>query len=213
MIRINLLQKEKKVRKADTAGQKSLLFGLVAVVAWAAAVFFLWHGPMQQSIDDMRADNDKRSRNIKKLTDETREFDTVQAQLNAAKDQEEAIRRLNSARAVPSWMLYELSKILTKDHKPTMSTAMAERIKNDPNRQLTSGWDPKRLWLTGIDEKDGAITLTGGAQSTADITQFALRLQASVFFSDITPIGTAQAIDQQSKLNYYTFTITGKGLY
>src|SRR5690606_8385442 len=111
-----------------------------------------------------------------------------QAQLNAAKAQEEAISRLNNARAVPSWMLWELSNILTRDHKPTMTREMAERIKNDPNRQFTAGWDPKRIWINSLDEKGGTLTIHGGAQSTTDVTQFALRMQASVFFQQVMPV-------------------------
>jgi Tfp pilus assembly protein PilN len=210
MIRINLLQ-EKKAKKVDK-GQQSLLYGMLIILGAGGAGYFLVHAPMVSSMDEVRADNEAKQRNIRKLQDETKEFDTVQAQLNAAKDQEEAIVRLNSARAVPSWMLYELSSILTKDHKPTMSQEMMERVKNDPNRNLVP-WDPKRLWIFSLSEDNGVVTITGGAQATTDITAFAQRLQASVFFTDVAPIATSTVNDQQSRLSFYNFTITGKVLY
>jgi Tfp pilus assembly protein PilN len=211
MIRINLLQ-EKKVKRV-AKGERTLLTGVGIIAAAAAAVYFLVHAPIAAEIDELRSENARRQKNIQKLTQETAEFDTVQAQLNAAREQESAISRLNDARAVPSWMLAELSNILTRDRKPTMSPAMAERIKNDANRQFTPHWDPKRIWINALDEKNGIMTLQGGAQSTTDVTQFALRMQASEFFRDVSPVSVSAAVDPASKLGYYNFTLTGKVLY
>jgi Tfp pilus assembly protein PilN len=211
MIRINLLQ-EKKVKRV-AKGERTLLTGGGIIALAAVAVFFILHQPMSGQIEDMRTENAGRQKRIQALTQETREFDTVQAQVTAAEGQEKAIGRLNDARAVPSWMLAELSSILTRDHKPTMSPKMAERIRNDANRQFTPHWDPKRIWVNSIDERNGTITLHGGAQSTTDVTQFALRMQASEFFRDVSPVSVSAATDNQSKLGFYNFTLTGKVLY
>ncbi len=212
MIKINLLQEKKKAARAER-GQLTLLYGLIALAGLAVATFVFVHLPLSSEVDDLKAENEKRQKHIKELQDSTKEFDTVQAQLNAAKEQEDAIKRLNNARAVPSWMLYELSNILTKDHKPTMSPEMAERIKNDANRQFSPGWDPKRIWIDSLEEKEGTLTISGGAQAPTDVTQLALRLQASVFFVDVQPMTVTAAIDSASKLAYYKYTLTGKVLY
>jgi Tfp pilus assembly protein PilN len=211
MIKINLLQ-EKKVKRV-AKGERTLLTGVGVILGAAAAVYLFLHMPVVAEIDSLKAENGERQARITKLTDETREFDTVHAQVEAARAQEEAIKRLNSARAVPAWMLFELSNILTRDHKPTMDPEMAERIKNDANRQFTPGWDPKRLWINELTEKGGTMTLTGGAQSTTDVTQFALRMQASVFFTDVQPTSVQAAVDPASKLSFYNFTLTGKVRY
>lgn len=211
MIKINLLQ-EKKVKRV-AKGERTLLTGIGVIAAAAAGVYFMLHVPLVAEIDDLKKENAERQRRIQQLTQETREFDTVQAQLNAARDQQEAIKPLNNARAVPSWMLWELSNILTRDHKPTMSPEMAERIKNDANRQFTPGWDPKRIWINTLDEKGGTLTIVGGAQSTTDVTQFALRMQASVFFTNVMPVSVAAAIEPGSKLSFYNFVLTGRVLY
>jgi Tfp pilus assembly protein PilN len=211
MIRINLLQ-EKRVKRV-AKGERTLLTGMGLILAAAAGVYLLVHMPKVAAIEELKEENAARQRRIQQLTQETREFDTVQAQLNAARAQEDAINRLNDARAVPSWMLAELANILTRDHKPTMSPSMAERIKNDANRQFTPHWDPKRLWITTLDEKNGIMTLNGGAQSTTDVTQFALRMQASVFFREVQPVSVSVAVDGPSKLSFYNFTLTGRVLY
>jgi Tfp pilus assembly protein PilN len=214
MIRINLLQEKKAKRSgASPKGQRTLLIGFGVVLAYGAGVFFLVHQRLQDEIDDLHQKGDELQKKIAKLRDETKEFDTVQAQLKAANDQEAAIQRLNDAKAVPCWMLDELSSILTKDHKPTMTDEMAARVKNDANRELTLTWDPKHLWITSIDELQGVFTISGGAQTPSDATQFAQRLQASVYFQDIQPASTTQTTDGASKVVYYNFTITGKALY
>ena len=212
MIRINLLREKKKARR-EAKGSQTVLVGLLGVIGAAAAVILLVHLPLQTEIDDLKAENAKRQNAIKKLNEETKEFSVVEAQVKAAEAQELAIQRLNDARAVPSWMLFELSSILTKDHKPTMTPEMAARVNEDPNRKFTIGWDPKRIWLTSIDEKDGIVTIHGGAQSTSDVTQLALRLQASVFFKEIAPTKVAQETDSASKQSFYAFSIVGKVLY
>ena len=50
-------------------------------------------------------------------------------------------------------------------------------------------------------------------EATTDVTQFALRLQASVFFTDVQPTTVAAATDNASKLAFYKFSLTGKVLY
>jgi Tfp pilus assembly protein PilN len=219
MIRINLLHERKKGKRrrrasaAEVSGQKQLVIGLGVIGVAAALGFFLVHLPLQSDIDNLRAENAKRQKVIAQLTDDTKEFDAVQAQLNAAKAQEDGINRLQSARATPAWMLNELSSILTKDHKPTMSLQAAERIKSDINRQFMPGWDPKRIWITLLEEKGGALRLEGGAQSTTDVTQFTLRLQASVYFPDAEATQVTSAVDAASKQSYIRFAISGKVLY
>lgn len=211
MIRINLLQEQKVKRVAK--GERTLLTGVGVMALAAAGVYFFLHVPLVDEIDGLKKENGERQKRIAQLTQETREFDTVSAQLKAAQAQEDAISRLNNARAVPSWMLWELSNILTRDHKPTMSPEMAERIKNDANRQFTPGWDPKRIWINNIEERGGVMTITGGAQSTTDVTQFALRMQASAFFTNVVPVSVSSAVDGGSKLSFYNFILTGRALY
>src|SRR5262249_60538050 len=106
-----------------------------------------------------------------------------------------------------------LPNLHPRAQRRTMAAERAERIKNAQSRQFSPGWDPKRLWISSLDEKAGVMTISGGAQSTTDVTQFALRMQASVFFTDVQPVSVAQSTDTGSKLLVYRFTLTGKVLY
>lgn len=91
MIRINLLQEKKKSARVDR-GNRVFLVGMAIVGAAVAGVVFLVHLPLTEELAAIRADNDKRQKSIKKLSDDTKEFDVVQARLAAAREQEEAIK-------------------------------------------------------------------------------------------------------------------------
>jgi type IV pilus assembly protein PilN len=211
MIRINLLQ-EKRPKRTEK-GQQSILAGVLAIMLLGVVVYFFVHAPLAGEISELETDQSRLERSIRQLREDTKEFDAVQAQLKGVEEQGAAIERLNQARAVPAWMLSELSNILTKDRKPTMTPDMEDRVRLDPNRQLTPGWDPKRLWIDTIEEDKGVVTIKGGAQSDTDVTQFTLRLQASVFFTDVVPETGNYVEDQQTKVKYYKYTISGKVSY
>lgn len=209
MIKINLLP-QKKVRRAEPGQQSLLAIFLVYFVA-GALVFFLLHKPLAADVDRARQDNARVQRTIKTLTEETKDFDIISRQFEEAQQQAESIRVLNEARATPAWLLRELSSLLTKGHQPTMLPSMAERVKTDPNLRWDATWDPKRVWVDTIVEKGGKFTLTGGALADSDITQFVLRVQASVHFANVIPEGGSR---QSSKAGgTYRFTITGDVRY
>jgi Tfp pilus assembly protein PilN len=212
MIQINLLR-EKKDKRRVPKGQNAIAIGIGSLLAGALGVYFFVHAPLVAEIETQSEANEK----IKKSNDEmaaaTKDFDVVNQQYQALLQQEEAIKRLSNARAVPAWFLRELASILTKGHQPTMAPEMAERVKTDPNRQWNLGWDPKRVWISTIEERDGIFTIRGGAQSDTDVTQLALRLQASVFFQGVVPEGGASDKDPKSRVAFYRFTVTGKVVY
>ncbi len=213
MIRINLLPQKKARRQVEIKGEQSVAIALLALVLACVGVYFFVHVPLADSVEAAKAANQRVEASIRKLKDETKDFDTIAAQKKAMQDRRDAIVALQDARAVPSWMMRELASILTKDHKPTMTPEMAELVKSDRNRAWTQNWDPKRVWVDTFEEHGGNFTIRGAAQSDVDFTQFALRLQASAFFADVQPVSVAQAQDGASKQLIYKFTLTGKVLY
>src|SRR5688572_9730424 len=110
MIRINLAP-DRKVKRSDK-GQQTVLAGLLIVIGAAAAVFLLVHRPLAAEREEKEAANaDLRTQN-ETIRKQTADLAKLQAAVKAAKDREAAIGRLNGARAVPAWMLWELSNIL-----------------------------------------------------------------------------------------------------
>ena len=95
-----------------------------------------------------------------------------------------------------------------------MTKEMAERVRTDRNRQWSRTWDPKRVWIESFKENNGTFTITGGAQADGDVTQFALRLMASIFFEDVAIQGaTAASGGKANSTPYYRFDIKGRVNY
>jgi Tfp pilus assembly protein PilN len=212
MLKINLIGQRKSRKRADK-GQQAILLGFTAVIGVAVAVAFLVHLPLQNQIAEQQRVNKELEDQNKKIKATTKDLAKLEATVKAAKEQEQAIVRLREARAVPAWLLWELSNILTRGRQPSVTTQMRERLETDPNRKWQDSWDPKHVWITRFEEKGGRFKLEGGAQADSDMTQLALRLQASMFFDDVQPEGGSEVKARDSGISYYNFVLSGKVRY
>ncbi|MBP6629160.1 MAG: PilN domain-containing protein [Kofleriaceae bacterium] len=218
MIKINLLPQRKVKRAASTAAPtRDLWIGGAAVAAAAAAVVVLVHLPMRSKISGFDDENRELARDNAAKQRDLKEFPTLKAVVVAAKERSAAIEKLIQVKAVPAHLLQELTDILTPGRTPTMSDDMKDKVnpgpKGDPNKRFALDWDPKHVWITSLIEKDGGFILTGGAQSDPDVIQLAKRMQASVYFSDVSPQGGQRVTDKDSSITYFQFAITGKVVY
>ena len=211
MIKINLLPQRKQKRVVDK-GQQSLLVGVGVLLAAASGAYFFIQMPLIDEVDNLKSANAQLTRDNKIKKEKLANFDTLKAAVDAAKKRSDAIVKLATARAVPAFMLHELARILT-GKEPTMSKDMTKRVEKDPNRAIESDWDPKHVWITSFSENQGKFTLMGGAQSDADMTQLAKRLQASVYFADVVPEKGDDTVDREGGVTYYRFNISGKVVY
>jgi type IV pilus assembly protein PilN len=216
MIKINLLPQKKKAREASP-GERDVAVGILAVAGLFAAVYFGYHMKQAKKLknlqhvnSELEADNASKRAQVDKQKD-------IEQVVTAEQEREAAIAKLVKAKSVPAHLLQELGDMLTPGRLPTMTREMADRTsdgpKGDPNRRFALDWDPKHVWITSFSEKSGAFILEGGAQSDGDVTQLAKRLQASVYFQEITPKGAERTTDQNGNITYYKFTITGKVVY
>jgi Tfp pilus assembly protein PilN len=216
MIKINLLP-ARKPRRQSEPGQLDAAIGIGALLAAAAVVFFIAHRPMASDrdkfLDEANAianDNNAKRAKIADLPQREAAFKAEQAR-NAA------IKQLVNTIVVPDNVLHELGEILTPARLPTMTRAMAERVsqghKGDQNRRLQLDWDPKHVWITSFSTKGDTFILEGAAQSEADTSQLAKRMQASVYFADVTSPNSSRFEDKTNSITYYKFTISGKVVY
>lgn len=211
MIKINLLS-HKRARRVDK-GQQSLLLGVLVLLIAGAGVYFLVHRALAGEIEQLQADVSFMTRDNRDKTKQLTGQKSLQAAVTAMQERDLVIRRLNDARATPAYFLQELGRIMTSKSTPTMTRAMVKERESNPNHEYSLEWDPKHIWITSLTEKQGAFRLEGGAQSDSDMTQLALRLQASVFFHEVVPEGGTEFIDKDSGITYYKFTIAGKVAY
>jgi len=218
MIRINLVGQRKKPRLrlgsgGESGGEKNVAIGAAFLAAAAAATFLLVHRPLAADVAEIKTETAKLDKQKKKLEAETKDLKVLRSEKEADEERWESISRLDEARAVPAWMLWELSNLLTRGRQPQPTAARTEELKTNLNRPWQEGWDAKHVWLISFREKNGGFTLEGGAQSDSDATQLALRMQASMFFVGISPKGGGEVSDRDTGLSYYRFTITGRVRY
>jgi len=210
MIKINLIQR-RKVRSTDPA-QKTLLGAVGTFLVLVGGVYFFVHSPLVDEIGALEEANNKIKQENQAIEARTKDYKDLQAAVKAAENQKAAIDELNAARAVPAWLLHELSMIMSSDGRPTMTDAMARRVRDDPNRSWAEGWDPKHIWITSFSERGGFFRLEGAAQSDSDMTQLALRMQASAYFDSVVPEGGGSG-GAKGGVSIYKFTISGRVRY
>lgn len=211
MIKINLSPQRRP--KTTDKGQLSFLVGLLAVVAVCAAVYFLDYKSLSDEVERLRISTDELARANRDKENDLKGFDELKKTIASAEERRDVILRLNRARAVPAHMLHELSRILTRKRLPSMSEEMQQEMVQNPNRELALDWEPANVWITSFKEKDGRFVLKGGALADSDMTQLALRMQASVYFFDVVPEGGKEEVEKTSGSPYYQFTIAGKVAY
>lgn len=217
MIKINLLpQKRAKLRVSTREpGSKDLVVGVVALVAVAAVVFLAVDQPRRAKLRSLKEANAQLASQIAEKEPKVKEYEKLEKAHQEANERMAAINRLMAARTVPADVLHELGEILTQNHEPTMTQVMNKLTKpgGDPNKEFDQTWDPTHVWLTNYEDKKGDFLIEGGAQAEVDVTQFAKRLAASVYFTDVAPSRQERVADKDSGITYYKFSITGKVAY
>jgi Tfp pilus assembly protein PilN len=219
VIKINLLpQKRAKRAQVSEGGQREMAIGIASLVGVAAVVFVAFDQPKRSKLHDLRASNDALQGEIAAKNAQLADYPKLKQAADDARERERSINRLLGAKVVPANVLHELGEILTFGHLPTMTAEMQARTigtgkLRDPNRRFDLAWDPNHVWLTSFTDTGGKFKLEGGAQAENDITQFSKRLQASIYFDDISPSSEMRVADRDTGTSYYNFTITGKVAY
>jgi Tfp pilus assembly protein PilN len=212
MIKINL----SPLRRPKTSNQGARML-VLALLVWggiATIIIMLVHWPMTEQIDQLQSSvSTLDAANVDKRN-QLKGYEELKRTIADAEARAEVVNRLNQARAVPAHMLHELSLILTANQLPTMTADVKALIDSGRTREFVREWDPSNVWLTGFTEdKDGKFRVQGVSQSDSDMTQLALRLDASVYFDDVVPVGGSETTDKVTGSTSYEFTITGKVAY
>jgi type IV pilus assembly protein PilN len=211
MIKINLLPV--KAAKRREQGQKQLLLGVVVFSATLVGII-VFHGTQVAHLNEIREHNQQLSRDIAKLKAEIGDYEVIKAQRDELVRQRDAIRKLQANRAGPTYMMRELSDILTPGKGPTFNKEQYEEsIKRDPSTGFNPNWDTRRAWLLNYSEQNHQVKIHGGAKSDEDVAEFLKRLKVSAFFSDVYWQQTKPEIDTKLNVSYVTFDVTCKVNY
>lgn len=228
MIKINLLPQKRAKKKRGAAapstgdtGARDLALGIAGLAAAGALVWLAFDKPKRDRISDAKETAKRIDGEIadkaKTLAgnDRVPAYAVLKAAGESADRRAKEIDKLNAAKILPAHVLNELGDILALGHHPTMTAEMIARTgpNGDQNKQFQTDWDPTHVWLSNYTDSGGAFKIEGGAQTENDVAQFSKRLQASVYFMEVSPSVGQPVIDKDTGLTYYKFTISGKVAY
>jgi type IV pilus assembly protein PilN len=190
MIRINLLPQK---RAGAASGQGAKVWGyayLGASVAWCIALAFVYFSLLSDR-DQALAQNVEIERQIAKVKAASGDLEALQKQLDQSKQLEQVVRSLKDARQGPARMLLELSSILSPGRGPTIDPVKLEDLRrSNPDVGISTGWDTRRLWVTGFEENARNCRIVGQARNNEDIAEFLRRLALSRIFDEVVLVRT-----------------------
>jgi type IV pilus assembly protein PilN len=185
MMRINLLPV--RAARRQVSARQELLF-LAGVLAVIIAGLFAWWTVETAKLSEMRDRVDKvRSdmESVKKEVERVQEFKTKAELLERKLG---VIEDLKRKKVGPAKMLDDIASILTEERK---------------------------VWLTRLDEKDGLLTLEGGAMEEENVSSFQIALgKRSKLFSDIRlTLVSAKKGAEKGGVAYLEWKMTCKANY
>ncbi len=167
-----------RVSKKKAAGKQQLLLFALIIVLGYVGNF-LW---ASARASDLKA----REAKVRATRDEIAQLDRIIGEVKNIKDQQAQLR--------------EKLDIL----------AQLKANRSGPVRVLDAlaSLTPKRLWLTKLDEKGGALTFSGSAATIDDVSEFMSALKANPHFSAVELAKTNAATKQEKGLDYVDFNLT-----
>ena len=165
-----------RVSKKKALGKQQLIL-FAAVIALGFVLNFVWASSRAGELAAREA-------KVKSLRDEIAQLDRIIGEVKNIKDQQAALREkldiLQQLKANRSGPVRVLDALAT----------------------LT----PKRLWLTRMEEKGGAITYTGSASTIDDISEFMSALKQSPYFGAVELSKTSAK--NEKGFDYVDFTLS-----
>ena len=119
----------------------------------------------------------------------------TETQLKALKAKAAEINDYEADRKTFEEKIEIIARLKTDQARPVMFVdTLAHRI-------------PDRVWLIGLQEADGKVTITGRAVGNADIVEMIQRVKADDFLTDVQLVESRRIVERD--LNAYEFTLTG----
>lgn len=205
MIKINLFP-IRQARQREK-GKQHLAIG-VGVLSVIAAILVVFHGLQTGENNSKRQKVARLRTQLESLKSELGDYDQIKAMRSDLMRQREALQKLAANRGGPTFLMRELSDVLSVGKGPTYDrTEYEERLRRDPNAGFNANWDTRRLWIRDFQERNHEVTMHGNARSSDDVAEFTRRLKLSPFFSDVYWQQTTPASDGPNQITYVGFDL------
>jgi type IV pilus assembly protein PilN len=180
MIKINLLPVKQDRRRE--AGRNQLLVALLAIVVEIIVATLLYLGA-NSSLTEQKNANSSIKTQVDRIEKQVKDHQKILADIQEYERRQEAIDNLEAARTGPSFLMLELSNILSKNGRPNVDhNKYQQMIQTNPTLAFDESWDFRRLWLDSFNEKDKIVKIAGQGLTHEDVAEFLRRLQLSSFF-------------------------------
>ena len=215
MIRINLLPI--RVDRRKEAGRNHLLIGMLVIILEIVIAVVLSYD-MDNEIAEQQNKNNSLQTEINRINQDISGHDQILAEISEHEQRQAAINELHAARTGPVQVMLELSRILSKDGKPTIPDEKYQDIKKkNPARGYDENWDYRRVWLTSFSENDKVVTIKGQGISHEDVAEFLRRINLSSYFVSSELVSTKlsspsidlRAFGANEAVEVVTFTVAG----
>ena len=208
MIRINLLP-VRRAAQAQTAQRQLIAFAAV-FLALIGILFFL-HDMQVTELGDKQREVRELEADIAKLKSEVGDFDRLKQQRDTLLSQRKVINDLQAQRSGPVRLMRELSDIMSVGKGPTVDQAKYEQLlRRDASSGYNPNWNPRRMTLTELKEKNGGLEIRGNARDHDDVAEFMRRLMLSIHFDDVQLHRNDQVEDAKSKAKLVKFSLSCK---
>jgi len=215
MIRINLLPGTRKAASTGASGtiQGWIVGYLVAAAVLVVVLVFVFLSKSRE-LNELAARNDTVHREIVNLESQSANIEQVRAQIAESRSLEAVVNDLQRARYGPTAVLMELSQLLSAGGGPTVDPQRLEEIRRqNPLAAFNPGWDPRRLWITELEEEDRVCTIRGSGRTNEDIAELLRRLTLSERFENVELVRTEGTEDRETRLVFIAFELTAGVIY
>lgn len=214
MIRINLLPGARRQASASAGDLQVWVIAYSVAGVLAIAVLAFVYLAQRQTLDHQLAVNNDLSREIRELEGTSADIEEVRKQLERSRQLEAVVNELTRARYGPTAVLMELIRILSIDGGPTVAPERLEEIRQqNPLAVYNASWNPRRLWITELQEEDRVCTIRGAGKTNEDVAEFLRRLTLSERFERVELVKTEGAEDPSTRLPVINFHLTARVIY
>jgi len=216
MIRINLLPQAKRqvARASGSSDHNGWVIAYVIIsVLWIAGlvgVYIMY----STKLAEQQLKNKSLAEKIAEVKKSAGDVEELKDKIAQSIQLEEVVGKLQAARLGPARVLTEIIRILSVGGGPTIDPKKLEQLRREnPLAGFNSGWDPRRLWLTALEEEHRECRMKGFGKTNEDVAEFLRRLALSDLFQEVTLQKTEARVDDATKLSLIAFELTCKANY
>lgn len=175
MIRVNLLPYRQQRKRS--AGKAQLAIFAAVLIAELVVIALLW-GFAQSELEREEQRVRQYQQEVAAAEEEVKDAKQLEAQKAQVEQQLGVLDRLEAQRSGPVRVLDEFQSMISRPRNEEDRFAQLQKNWN-------VDWDPRRLWVESLIEKDGRFTLDGGASNADDVAEFLQRMSGAEYFTDV----------------------------